>query len=158
MTTRQPRLHPRTHLGMCFAATALTFASVAMAPSAAADANDTVKAAVAAARSSSCPALRPVPVIDEVARGINKTTDGYINHTVRAVPETDAVPILKDLGYPANKAYILSGSAHTAGDSIKAALLQGFDKLPDCSYADFGVDTMYNAKKDVVLVTVVLAA
>ena len=71
---------------------------------------------------------------------------------------TDAVPILKDLGYPASKAKILSGSAHTAGDSIKATLLQGFADLPDCSYTDFGVATTYNAKKDVVLVTVVLAA
>lgn len=157
MITRPPRVRARTRFGICVAATALTIVSVAMAPSAAADANDSLRAAVAAARPSSCPALRSVPVVDEAAREINLTTDSYINQTARTVPETDAVPVLKDLGYPANKAYILSGSAHGAGNSIKATLLQGFNKLPDCSYTDFGVDTMYNAKKDVVLVTVVLA-
>jgi hypothetical protein len=97
-------------------------------------------------------------VIDEAAKEINETTDRYINFTARAVPETDAVPVLKDLGYPASKAQILSGSANSFADSAKATLLQGFAALPNCSYTDFGVGTMYNAKKDVVLVTVVLAA
>ena len=148
----------RTQLGMCVAATALTFVSFAVAPSAAADANDSMRAAVAAVRSSSCPALRPVPVVDQAAKEINETTDSYINFTARAVPATDALPVLKDLGYPGSKAKILSGAAHTFGDSIKATLLQGFAVLPDCSYTDIGVSAMSNAKKDVVLVTVVLAA
>jgi hypothetical protein len=51
----------------------------------------------------------------------------------------------------------LSGAAKTDGDAIKATILQGFAKLPDCSYTDFGVNALHNAKKDMILTTVVLA-
>ncbi|KQY08946.1 hypothetical protein ASD37_00110 [Mycobacterium sp. Root135] len=96
-------------------------------------------------------------MIDQVATDINDSTDGYINFTARAVPLEDAMPLLTDRGYVgASKARILSGSATSAGSSIKAALLQGYAVLPDCSLSAYGVATKYNAKKDVVLVTAVL--
>lgn len=145
-------------VGICFGATALTLISVATAPWAAADTDDTLRAAVVGVRPSSCPPLQSEPVIDQAAVEINETTDRWINFAARAVPATDAVPLLQDLGYPVSKAKILSGAAHSSADSIKAMLLQGFNVLPDCSYTHFGVGSMYNAKKDVVLVTVVLTA
>lgn len=142
-------------VGCCVIASA--FSNVSVAPSAAADTTDSLRAAVSAAGSPSCSPRRSQPVIDEAAKEINETTDRWINFASRAVPETDALPVLKDLGFPATKAKILSGSAKNPADSIKATLLQGFADLPDCSYTDFGVSSMYNAKKDVELVTVVLA-
>ena len=67
------------------------------------------------------------------------------------------MPLLKDLGYVgASKARILSGAAPNAGLSIKAALLQGYAILPDCSLNAYGVATTYNARKDVVIITAVL--
>ncbi|MDF3339481.1 hypothetical protein P3H80_18735 [Mycolicibacterium septicum] len=138
-------------------ATALTVTSICVAPAAVADSTDLLRAAVAAARPAACP-VRSDPVIDQAAEKINQTTDRWINNTARAVPETNAVPVLQDLGYGGTKAAILSGAATSPTNAIKATLLQGFDKLPDCSYKDFGVSTLYNAKKDMILTTVVLAA
>lgn len=132
--------------------------SVSMAPSAVADATDSLRAAVAAARPASCGPLRSDPVIDQAAKAINETTDRWINNVARAVPETDALRVLKDLGYGGSKASILSGAASSAGKAIQATIIQGFKVLPDCSYTDFGVSTLYNAKKDMILTTVVLAA
>jgi hypothetical protein len=173
MTTRPPRLRARNvgrgrghvtprrraQLGMCVAATALTFVSIAMAPAAVADSTDSLRAAVAAARgTAACGPLRSDPVVDQAAMEINETTDRWINNASRAVPETDPLSPLKDLGYGGSKATVLSGAAKDPGDAIRATLLQGFAKLPDCSYTEFGVNALYNAKKDMILTTVVLAA
>ncbi|MEZ0355254.1 hypothetical protein [Mycobacterium sp. SA01] len=138
-------------------ATALSLTSVCMAPAALADSTDLLRAAVAAARPAACP-LRSNPVVDQAAEEINQTTDRWINNAARAVPETNALTVLRDLGYDGTTASILSGAATAPANAIKATLLQGFDKLPDCSYKDFGVSTLYNAKKDMTLTTVVLAA
>jgi hypothetical protein len=148
----------RAQLGMCLAAIALTIVSVSMAHSARADTGDGLRAAIAAVRGTACGPPRSDPVVDQAAAAINGTTDKWIDNASRAVPETDALSILKDLGYGGSKAAILSGAAHTDADAIKAILLQGYAKIPDCSYADFGVSALYNAKKDMVLTTVVLAA
>lgn len=142
----------------CLVATAGTVVGVALSPSASADATESLREAVAAARPAGCAPLRADPVIDEAAREINETTNRWINNTARAVPETNALPVLKDLGYNGTKASILSGAAPAAANAIKVTLIQGFKELPDCSYKDFGVSTMYNAKKDMILTTVVLAA
>jgi hypothetical protein len=142
---------------MCLATTALTIVGVAVPPSAGADSTDSLRAAVAAARGTACGPLRSDPVVDQAATEINETTDRWINNAARAVPETDALSPLKDLGYGGSKATILSGAAKTDGDAIKATILQGFAKLPDCSYTDFGVNALHNAKKDMILTTVVLA-
>jgi hypothetical protein len=168
MATRRPRsgvLHvgrgraaprPLAQLGTCFAAAVLLFASVAVAPVASADATDSLRAAIPAARGTACGPIRTDPVIDQAAKEIGDTTDSYLNFAARAVPASDALPILKDLGYGGSTAKILTGSATSAGDSIKGLLLQGFAVLPDCSYTAYGVATTYNAKKDVVIATAVL--
>jgi hypothetical protein len=153
-----PTPRRRAHLGMCVATTALTIVSVATAPSAVADSTDSLRAAVVAARGTACGPLRSNPVVDQAAAEINETTDRWLNFTSRAVPETDPLSPLKDLGYGGSKATVLSGAAKTDGEAIKGTLLQGFAKLPDCSYTDFGVNALYNAKKDMILTTVVLAA
>jgi hypothetical protein len=151
-----PRRRPR--LEMRIAAAALTVISVALAPAASADATDSFRAAVAAARPPACGPIRSDPLIDQVATEINDSTDRWINFASRAVPEGDAMPLLHDLGYVgATKARILSGAATNAGSSIKGALLQGFAILPDCSLNAYGVATKHNARKDLVLVTAVLA-
>ncbi|WP_293002303.1 hypothetical protein [Mycobacterium sp.] len=132
--------------------------SVALAPSAAADTTETLRAAVSAARGAACAPLRSDPLIDKAAGKIDETTDRWINMTARAVPESNALPVLKDLGYGGTKATILSGAAQSPANAIKATLLQGFAKIPDCSWTDFGVATLHNAKKDMIFTTVVLAA
>jgi hypothetical protein len=143
--------------GICLAAAAFTAVGIAKAPSAAADSTDTLRTAVAAARGSACGPLHSNPMVEQAAALINGTTDKWIDHTARAAPETDALSVLKDLGYGGRKAAILSGAATTDGDAIKGVLLQGYSKIPDCSYADFGVSVMYNASKDMTLTTIVLA-
>ena len=101
--------------------------------------------------------MRSDPVIDQTAREINETTDRWINFASRALPETDALPRLKDLGYGGDRATILSGAATTDANAIKGLLLQGYLAIPDCSFTDFGVSAMYNEKKGMTLTTVVLA-
>lgn len=139
-------------ISIVFAATALVAAPTAMA-----DTTENLRAAVAEARGAACGPLRSNPVIDQAAAAINKTTDQWINNEARAVPETDALPLLKDLGYDGSHAAILSGAARPDAQAIKAVLLQGYAKIPDCSYSAYGVSAMYNAKKRLTLTTVVLA-
>lgn len=154
---RDGAVRRRSRHGTCIAAVALTIAGVAPAPVASADATESFRAAVAAARPPECGPARSDPLIDQVAEEVNDSTDRWLNFESRAVPEGDAMPLLQDLGYVgASKARILSGSATDATSSIKGALLQGFAVLPDCSLNAYGVATKYNARKDVVLVTAVL--
>jgi hypothetical protein len=70
----------------------------------------------------------------------------------------DATPLLKDLGYGGTTSAILVGAGSTSADSIKALLLQGYLKIPDCSYVDYGVSLLHNAPKDLILTALVLAA
>lgn len=142
----------------CLAAIALTTFGIASVPSASADTGDTLRNAVAAVRGSACGPMRYDTTVEQAAGEINKTTNLWIDHASRTVPETDAMPLLKDLGYGGTKAIILSGAGHTDALSIKGLLLQGYAKIPDCQYTDFGVNAQYNATKDLVLTTVVLAA
>ena len=154
------RLRPQH--GRMLAATVLiaatTCLSVGTAPSAVADTTESLRAAVTAARGTACGPLRSDPAADRAAEQINATTDRWINNAARVVPETDALPLLKDFGYPGTTSAILSSAAKTDGDAVKAAVLQGYAKIPDCAYKDFGVSTLYNAKKELILATVVLAA
>jgi hypothetical protein len=170
MTTQRPRLSTRhvgrghalprrrAQLGMCLATTVLTIVSISLAQSAKADTGDDLRAAIAAAHGTACGPLRSNPLIDQATTAINGTTDKWINNASRAVPDTDPLALLKDLGYGGSKAATLSGASANGGDAIKALLLQGFAKIPDCSYTDYGVSAIYNAKKDLILTTVVLAA
>lgn len=95
--------------------------------------------------------------MDQAAAQINKTTDDWINFTSRSLPETDALPVLKDLGYGGSTSAILSAASATEVGVVKATLLQGYAKIPDCSYSDIGVSTTYNQRKRLILTTVVLA-
>lgn len=150
-----PSWHVRRDIAIVAVACAVT--TLATAPTAMADTTENLRAAVAEARGAACGPLRSDPVIDQAAAAINKTTDQWINNEARAVPETDALPLLKDLGYDGSKAAILSGAASPDAQAIKAVLLQGYAKIPDCSYSAYGVSAMYNAKKQLTLTTVVLA-
>lgn len=67
------------------------------------------------------------------------------------------MPILKDLGSPANNATLLQGAAHTDEYAIKGAVVQGFDKIPDCAYTDFGTSTIYSETTGYSMVVAVLA-
>ena len=140
-------------------AIAIAFTALApfSAPSAAADTTASLREAVAAARGSSCDALRYDPMIEQAAEEINVTTSKWIDNAARSLPESDALPLLKDRGYRGNKAAILSGASSIDANAIKGLLLEGYAKIPDCSYTDYGVNAQYNAKKDLILTTVVLA-
>jgi len=50
--------------------------------------------------------LRSDPVVDQAAEDVNGTTDKWIDHAARVVPETNALAVLKDLGYRGTKAAI----------------------------------------------------
>jgi hypothetical protein len=148
----------RVHRGMAALAIVFTIVGFVVAPPAAADPPGRLRAALAAARGAACGPLHSNPVVDKAAEGINGTTDKWINHASRGVPETDALPVLKDLGYGGSKAAILTSAAQDDGNAVKALILQGFAKIPDCSYTDVGVSTIYNSTKDMFLMTAVLAA
>lgn len=139
----------------------MTFVAAGVAaapPSAAADPTEVLRSAVAAARgASSCGPLRSDPTVDQVAYLVNQSTDDWFNFASRAVPETDALPPLRDFGYEASTAAILSSATPDEGTAVKALVLQGYAKIPDCSYTSFGVATTYNARKGLFLMTAVLA-
>jgi hypothetical protein len=162
--TAPPR---RVQRGMCVVALAVTAASVSVAPSAVADSTDTLRAAVLAARGMSCKPLQSKPTVEQTANEVNQSDDKWLDHLTRAVPveiaaasgaPPDALPLLKDLGYGGSKATVLFGAAKTDTDSIKALLLQGYAKIPDCSYTDYGVSALHNKAKDMIFTTLVLAA
>lgn len=132
-------------------------AAVVTAPSASADATDVLGAAVAAARGAPCGPLHADPVVGRAAEAINEATDRWVNNASRAVPQSDASSLLSDLGYRGSKSAILSGAAKNYADAVKAVLLQGYAAIPNCAYVDFGASALYNAKKDMTFVTVVLA-
>jgi len=139
-------------------ATAFTTVGLTAAPCAAADPTESLRSALAAARGgAACGSLRSDPTIDRVAEKVNESTDGWLNHTARAVPETDALPALKDFGYNAVKAAILTSTTPDVGTAVKALVLQGWAKIPDCSYTSYGVATTYNANKKDFVMTAVLA-
>jgi hypothetical protein len=137
---------------------ALLTASVSALPPATADSTDSLTPAVMAARGVSCGPLRANPIVRQAADEVNDSNDKWLNHASRAVPVPDALPLLKDLGYGGSRAAILLGAGRTPADSIKALLLQGYLKIPDCSYVYFGASSLHNASKDMILTAVVLAA
>jgi hypothetical protein len=135
----------------------LLTASVSALPRATADSTDSLAAAVMAGRGLSCGPLRANPIVQKAAAEVNDSNDKWLNHASRAVPVPDALLLLKDLGYGGSKAAMLLGAGHTSADSIKALLLQGYLKIPDCSYVHFGASSLHNASKDMILTAVVLA-
>jgi|GEM_PF-1375408 hypothetical protein len=131
---------------------------LALAPRSSADASDDLRSAVVQARAAtSCGALKANPIVDQAAATINKSTQDYLNHAATQVPITDPLPGLKILGYPGGKAIALQGASMTRANSIKGLLLQGYDKIPNCSYTDFGVDARHHDATGYELTVVVLA-
>ncbi|MDM3929473.1 hypothetical protein [Mycobacterium intracellulare] len=111
-----------------------------------------------AVRSTSCGPLRADPVVQQAAENTNRSNVLWLEQMSRAQPVPDAMPLLKDLGYGGTKATILYGAAMNEADSIKALLLQGYRKIPDCSYSDVGVSMMQENSAGWILSTVLLAA
>lgn len=150
----------RCGTGVVSAATAiaLVFTSILFAPSAAADSTDSLRAAVLSMRGTSCgQPLRFDPVVEQVAANVNDSTDKWVSFTARAVPVPDPLPVLKDYGYGGGKATMLQGAGDTDGKAIKGLLLQGYAKIPDCSYTDYGVSVVRNELTGYFLTTLVLA-
>jgi hypothetical protein len=134
-------------------------AAVSAAPTATADSTDSLLSdALMAARGVSCGPLRSNPIVRQAAAEINESTDKWIDHVARAAPVSNSTPLLNDLGYGGNKSTFMLGAGRTAGDSIKALIVQGYRKIPDCSYLDYGVSSLHNDSKDLILTAVVLAA
>ena len=158
-----PMAHPtpsRRGLRTAWALTALTAFStgVFLAPCAVADAATNLRDAVASARSgASCGPLQYNDVVGHVADIINKSTDDYLDQTATRVPISDPLQGLKDLGYGGSKAYLLQGANESDAIAIKAALLEGDDAIPDCSYTNFGVSMRRNDATGYALAVVVLA-
>ncbi|BCO60205.1 hypothetical protein MINTM008_01570 [Mycobacterium intracellulare] len=128
--------------------------------------------AVTAARGSThCSPLRYDPVVERAAQIVNKSTDDYVSNRAKNVPAdgvTDALPILKDLGSGATKAWSLQGAGHSSdADAIKSVLLEGntpgagkdlrvssgnFKPLEqagpaafaNCAYTDYGASLLHN--------------
>lgn len=136
---------------------ALMAASVSAVPPATADPTDDLTAAVNASRAVSCEPLRANPIVQQAADEVNDSNDKWLNHESRAIPVPDAMPLLTDLGYGGTTSAILLGAGSTSADSIKALLLQGYLNIPDCSYVDYGLSSVHNASKDMILTAVVLA-
>lgn len=133
-------------------------AGVWLASPAFADPSEAFKSAVASARGdTSCGPLRYDPVVEQVAEMSNRSTDRYLNHATATVPVSDPTPGLKDLGYHGKKGLLLAGASKDEDKAIKAAILEGFDKLPDCSYTDFGVSMLQNQSNGYYLTALVLA-
>ncbi|OJZ76355.1 hypothetical protein BRW65_01145 [Mycobacterium paraffinicum] len=130
----------------------------APAPSAGADATDNLRSAVDQVRAgTSCGALRGDPIIEKVATKINQSTQNYIDHQATQTPITDPLTGLKILGYRGTKATLLQGASTNDADSIKALILQGYNKIPDCAYTDFGANMQLNERTGYWLTAVVLA-
>ena len=141
----------------CWLLTVLS-AGISLASPALADPSENLKNAVASARAgTSCGPLRYNAVVEQVAEISNRSTDKYLNHAATDVPVEDPLPGLKDLGYGGSKGALLRGAAKNEANSIKGLLIEGFDKLPDCSYKDFGVSMLRNQWNGYYLTSVVLA-
>jgi hypothetical protein len=147
-------------LSIASAAAVLTVLSggISLASSAHANPSENFKNAVASARAgTSCGPLRYNPVVEQVAEISNRSTDNYLDHNAANIPVTDPLPGLTDLGYGGSKGVLLSGAARSEADAIRGALIEGFDKLPDCSYRDFGVSMLQNQGNGYYLASLVLA-
>ncbi len=138
--------------------TTVATTAVSLAPSAAADPATTLRTAVTQLRGgTSCRPLRPDASAEEASAIVIRSTDKYLDHTARAVPVSDPLPILKDLGSGANKAKLLQGAGRTEADAIEFVLISGYAAIPDCSFTDYGVSALQNTLSGYFLTSMVLA-
>jgi hypothetical protein len=147
----------RRKIGACAAGIALAFWASPIAP-AVADQTANLRSAVQQARAgTSCGALRTDSIAEQVAARVNRSTVDYMNHTATDVPISDPLPGLKILGYGGSHATLVQGASRDEAESIKSLILLGYDKIPNCAYTDFGVDTRTDESTGYVLTAVVLA-
>jgi hypothetical protein len=161
LVNRQPvrpagRLGHGRKLAVTMAAMTIVGASVSLAPSAAANSADNLRAAVMTARPS-CAPLRSEPLVEQAADIVNRSTDKWLDHTGRAVPVPEPLPVLRDLGYGGGRAVQVEGAGDTDARAIAGLLIVGYDILSDCSYTDYGVSVIQNQRTGHYLATVVLA-
>lgn len=140
---------------MSTAVVAILGVSISPAPSAVANSADNLRTAVTAARAS-CAPLRSVPLVEQAAEIVNRSTDDWLDHTGRTVPVPDPLPILKDLGYGGGKAVQIEGAGETDAQAIAGLVLIGYETLRDCSFTDYGVSVVRNQTTGHYLTTVVL--
>lgn len=105
----------------------------------------------------SCAALRSDPLVEQAAEIVNRSTDKWVDHTGRAAPVREPLPVLHDLGYGGRRAVQIEGAGDTDAQAIAGLLIIGYDILPDCSYTDYGVSLIQNQSTGHYLATVVLA-
>jgi hypothetical protein len=133
-------------------------AGVSLASSATAEPSASFRSAVAQARAGTgCQPLRYNPIVEQVAEVTNRSTDNWINYNGTKIPLANPKQGLHDLGYSGKKGQTLNGAAKSEGGAIKGALLEGFDKFPDCTFTDFGVSLLRNDKTGYYLTSIVLA-
>lgn len=132
-------------------------ASILLAPSAGADSSANLRSAVTQVRGASCGPLRNDPAVEAAADNVNQSNDRWLNHTARAVPVPDPLPLLKDLGYGGGNATMVQGAGYTDADSIKGLLVLGYDRIANCSYTDYGVSLILNQQTGYFLSALVLA-
>jgi hypothetical protein len=137
--------------------TVICVAAAVLAPPAVADAADALRQAVEAARGgTSCQPLQPDPLAQQASAFVLQSTDAYLNHTARAVPIEDGLPVLKDLGSSATKVKVLQGAGQTEFDAIKFIFISGYNVIPDCGYTGYGASFAQNESDDYYLTAVVL--
>lgn len=148
---------PKTALAA--AMVSILSAAVPLAPSALADPEDTLRAAMQASRAgSSCGPFGSDSTVQRVAEVVNKSVTDWLDHKASHVPIEDPLPGLKELGYRGSKGVTFQGvSDKSQADAIKGALLEGYTLLPDCSYTDLGVSMLLNERTGENLAAVVLA-
>ncbi|MGH3635384.1 MAG: hypothetical protein ACRDTS_15125 [Mycobacterium sp.] len=158
-TTDAPQIlrRRRPRIALALAIVTVLSAGVSLAPSALADSLAGLRDALAQARAGSCGALRSDPIAEQAANKINQMTDEWLNHTGTQVPPEDPLPGLKILGYGGNKATQIQGAGKTEASAIKGAMLEGYKKIPDCSYTDYGASMMLNERTGEYISAVVLA-
>lgn len=157
--TRDPDTARAPAMAWAAVLVAAVWSSIGLASPAAADASDTVKAAVSAARDgTSCAPLGSDPVVTRVAEVINKSFSVWLDNNATQVPIEDPRPGLKELGYRGSKGVYVGGvGKKSQAEAIKALLLEGFDKIPDCSYTDLGISVLHNDNSGWYLIALVLA-
>lgn len=132
--------------------------SVCSAPPGHADFAGDLRGAVAQARDVKCAPLRPEQLADQTAAVVTRSTENYLDHTARAVPVEDPLPILKDLGLNVGRAKLLQGAGKTEADAIEAIVLSGYDVIPDCAYSEYGASALPNSNQGGYFLTAVVLA
>lgn len=134
----------------------LLSASLAHASSSAADPTANLKSQVDAVRGG-CPPLQADPVLDQVAQRANTETAANIAHTARFTPFEDVMPILGDMGYPADKGKLIAGYGDSEAKATQGVTVIGWEAIPDCAYARYGVDVLTSSDGGYVLAALVLS-